>query len=42
MKKLLIALLVLAMICCFGLAGCGSSGSEDAEATEDTAVTEEQ
>ena len=39
MKKILIALLVLVMICSFGLAGCGSSGSEE---TEDAAVTEEQ
>ncbi len=41
MKKLLIALLVLVMVCSFGLAGCGSA-SEEAEATDETAVTEEQ
>ena len=40
MKKLLISMLILALVCCFGLAGCGSSGSEDAQ-SEESAVTEE-
>ena len=41
MKKILISLLVLVMICSFGLAGCGSSASDEAQ-QEDAAVTEEQ
>ena len=40
MKKLLISMLILALVCCFGLAGCGSSGSDEAQ-SEEAAVTEE-
>ncbi len=40
MKKLLISMLILALVCCFGLAGCGSTGSDEAQ-SEEAAVTEE-